>query len=193
MWIFNRIVMVLVLFGLLVLGVMGVIYSFDLLGYRLADLPGALGLQGIYDGLTGFVGNLEAGNLTAPAIAILALLFLVGLILLIAELKPPSPRLVRLDDGTYATKSAVKEQVLAGADGISQVVSSSARVKARRGKGAKVNLNASVRRGEDLRSARSAIQEQLQQYLGRVGVPVSSMKVDLSEVDPRSSGGKRVN
>ncbi len=85
---FNRIVMILLLAGLFVLGVYTVVYSLNLFGYRLTDLPRALGVSGLYRGLETFVGNVENGSLTVLAVALLVSIAIVGLILLIAELKP---------------------------------------------------------------------------------------------------------
>lgn len=193
MRIFNRIVMVLLLAGLFVLGVFCVVYSLDALpDYRLSDLPQTLGLSSAYESVNTFVENVENGNLTAVAILILAGVALVGLILLIAEFKPPTPRLVQMQRGTYVTREAVRDQVLAGADRTGEVMDSAARVKARRSPGANVNLKADVRRGEDLRRAGSSVREQVANHLGRVGIPVNRIKVDLNEKDPRSGGEKRV-
>jgi hypothetical protein len=193
MRIFNRIIVILLLAGLFVLGVFGIFYSFDLLGYRLADLPQALGLSQLYSGAQELVSDVENGTLTNLAFFILAGIALLGLILLILELKPSAPRRVKLQDGTYATRGAVKSQVLAAADQAPDVLGPSARVKARRKPGAKIDLKTSVRRGEDLRAARSRISDQVGEYLGKVGIPVGQLKVKLSEADPRSGGEKRVN
>lgn len=193
MKIFNRIAVILLLAGLFVLGVFGIIYSFDLLGYRLADLPQALGLSQVLSGAQEVVNDVENGTLTNLTFFILVGVALLGLILLILELKPSAPWRVRLQKGTYATRSAVKAQVLAAANRTSDLIGSSARVKARRKPGAKIKLKAGVRRGEDLRAAQSRVRDQIGEYLGKVGIPVGRLKIKLSEVDPRSGGGKRVN
>lgn len=194
MRIFNRIVVILLLAGLFVLGVFGIVYSFDLLpGYRLADLPQALGLSQVYEGAQELVSDVENGTLTSLTFFVLVGIALLGLILLILELKPPTPRRIQLQKGAYATRSAVKNQVLAAADQAPDVIGSSARVKARRRPGAKIKLKAGVRRGEDLRAARSRISEQIGEYLGEAGIPVNRLKVKVSEADPRSGGGSRVN
>lgn len=193
MRIFNRIVVILLLAGLFVLGVFGIVYSLELLGYRLSDLAQTLGLQQVYSGAQEVVDDAENGTLTDLAFFILVGVALLGLILLILELKPPAPRRVRLQGNTYATRGSVKNQVLAAADRTSEMINSSAKVKARRSPGAKVDLKGKVRRGENVRNAGSSVKDQVNDYLGRVGIPVSRLKVNVSEGDPRSSGEKRVN
>ena len=192
MRIFNRIIVILLLAGLVVLGIFGVVYSLGLFGYALSDLAQTLGLQQIYDGAVEVVDDAENGTLTDLTFFILLGVALLGLILLILELKPPSPRRVKLQGDTYATRSSVKNQVTAAADRTSEMLSSSAKVKARRSPGAKVNLKGKIRRGEDQQNAGSSIRDQVADHLGNVGIPVSRIKVKLSEADPRS-GGKRVN
>ena len=91
MRIFNRIVLILLLAGLFVLGVFTVLYAFDIAGYDLADLPNALGLSDFYDGLQAFVGDVESRDLNVLNLATLFLIALLGLVLLILELKPPAP------------------------------------------------------------------------------------------------------
>lgn len=192
MRIFNRIVVILILAGLVVLGVFGLVYSLGLFGYALSDLTQAIGLQQIYDGAVEIVDDAENGTLLPIVAFILLGVALLGLILLILELKPPSPRRVKLQGDTYATRSSVKNQVAAAAGQTSEMLSSSAKVKARRSPGAKVKLKGKIRRGEDQKSAGSSIRDQVSDHLGNVGIPVSRIKVKLSEADPRS-GGKRVN
>ncbi|MGF1471988.1 MAG: hypothetical protein ACFB50_09640 [Rubrobacteraceae bacterium] len=193
MRIFNRIIMILLLAGLFVLGVFGVVYSQDLLDYRLAELPQTLGLQQVYDGAVEVVDDTENGTLTDLTFFILVGVALLGLILLILELKPPAPRRVKLQGDTYATRDSVKNQVLAAADRMFEMLDSSARVKARGRPGAKIKLKGKARRGENLRNVSSNVRDQVGDYLGSVGIPVSRIKVKLSEADPRSSGEKRVN
>lgn len=188
MRIFNRILMILLFAGLFLLGVFGVLYSFDLAGYRLADLPGQLNLPGIYSGIEGAVTSLEEGNPPPALIAVLIAVALVGLILLIAELKPPAPRRVRLDGGTYATRGAVRREAEAAAMRDPDVLDASAGVKARRGRGAKVNLRLKVRRGEDLRAIRERVRGQLQQDLQEsAGIRLRRLKIRLIETDPRDA------
>lgn len=193
MRIFNRIIVILLLAGLFVVGLFGVVYSLELFGYRLADLSQAIGLQQIYDGAVEAVDDAENGTLTDLTFFILLGVFLLGLILLMLELKPPAPRRVKLDNDTYATRNSVKNQVLAAADRASETIDSSAKVKARRSTGAKIKLKGKIRRGENVRNARSSVKEQVSNHLSSVGVPVARMKVKLSEADPRSGGEKRVN
>lgn len=193
MRIFNRIVVTLLLAGLFVLGIFGIVYSFNLFGYQLSQLPQLLNLQTIYGGVQEVVSDVENGTLTNLAFFILLGVALLGLILLVLELKPRTPRRVRMQKGTYVTRNAVKTQVLAAASQASEALDSSAKVKARRGSGAKVNLKSNVRRGENLGNARSSIKNQVSDYLGRVGIPVARIKVKASETDPRSKGEQRVN
>lgn len=187
MRIFNRIVIILLLAGLFVLGVFTVLYSFDLAGYRLADLPRTLRLDDFYSGLRGFVGDVERGNLNALDIATLVVIALLGLVLLVLELKPPAPRRVRMQQGTYITRGAVEDEVIAAAEQNPEVLESNASAEARRRTGAKVNIEASVRRGENIRNTQSGVRDRVQQHLDRVGIPVSNLKVKLVESDPRET------
>ncbi len=187
MRIFNRIVIILLLAGLFVLGVFTVLYSFDLAGYRLADLPRTLRLDDFYRGLRGFVGDVERGNLNALDIATLVVIALLGLVLLVLELKPPAPRRVRMQQGTYITRGAVEDEAIAAAEQNPEVLESNANAEARRRTGAKVNIEASVRRGENVRNIQSGVRDRVQQHLDRVGIPVSNLKVKLVESDPRET------
>ena len=187
MRVFNRIVMILLLAGLFVLGIYTVVYSLGIFGYRLTDLPRALGLSGIYGGLQGFVRGVEGGNLPILSIVILVLIALVGLILLIAELKPPAPRRVRMRSGTYITRGAVADEVVAAAEQAPNVLGTSARVKAKRRPGALVNLEARVRRGEDSGTIQSDLRRSVQEHLAQRGVPVSKLNVKMVEADPRET------
>ena len=187
MRLFNRIFMILLLAGLFVLGVYTVVYSLRLFGYSLADLPRALGLAGFYRGLQSFVRGLEGGNPSVFAVVILVLIAVIGLILLIAELKPPAPRRVRMRSGTYITRSAVEDEVVAAAEQTPSVLGTSTRVKAKRRPGAQVNLEARVRRGENTDAIQSDLRRSLQERLTQRGVPVSTLKVKLVEVDPREA------
>ena len=187
MRIFNRIVIILLLAGLFVLGVFTVLYSFDLAGYRLADLPRTLRLDDFYRGLRGFVEDVERGNLNALDIATLVVIALLGLVLLVLELKPPAPRRVRMQQGTYITRGAVEDEAIAAAEQNPEVLESNANAEARRRTGAKVNIEASVRRGENVRNTQSGVRDRVQQHLDRVGIPVSNLKVRLVESDPRET------
>jgi hypothetical protein len=187
MRVFNRIVMILLLAGLFVLGVYTVVYSFNLFGYTLSDLPRALGLSGFYRGLQTFVENVENGNLSVLTVVILGAIALVGLILLIAELKPSSPRRVRMERSTYVTRGAVADEVVAAAEQTPDVLGTSARVKARRRPGAHVNLEARVRRGEDTSAIQSNLRRSVREHLAQRGVPVSKLNVKLLEADPRQT------
>jgi hypothetical protein len=187
MRVFNRIVMILLLAGLFVLGIYTVVYSLGLFGYRIEDLPRALGLAGFYSGLQSFVRGVESGNLSVLSVIILVLIALVGLILLIAELKPPAPRRVRMRSGTYITRGAVADEVVAAAEQTPSVLGTSARVKAKRRRGAQVNLEARVRRGENTGAIQSELRRSVQERLAQRGVPVSKLNVKMVEADPRET------
>ena len=185
MRVFNRIVMILLFAGLFVLGVYTVVYSFDLFGYRLEDLPRALGLSGFYRGLETFVSNVENGSLSVLTVILLVAIAVLGLILLIAELKPSAPRRVRMSSGTYVTRGAVADEVVAAAERTSGVLGTSARVKARRRPGAQVDLEARVRRGDDTSTIQAELRRTVRERLGKRGVPVSKFNLKLIETDPR--------
>ena len=187
MRVFNRIVMILLLAGLFVLGIYTVVYSLNIFGYRIEDLPRALGLASFYGGLQGFVRGVEGGNLSVPSVIILVLIALAGLILLIAELKPPAPRRVRMRSGTYITRGAVADEVVAVAEQTPSVLGTSARVKAKRRRGAQVNLEARVRRGENTGAIESELRRSVQEQLAQRGVPVSKLNVRMVEADPRET------
>ena len=183
MSIFNRIIMTLLFAGLFVLGVYVVVYSFDLFGYSLTSLP----ISDFSSGLQDFVTRVEDGKLSAITIIILALLAILGLIWFIAELRPSTPRRVRMGNGTYVTRSVVGEEVSTVAEQVPDVLGSSVGVKARRSPGAQVDLEARVRRGEDLETIRSSLRTTVQEHLSEKGLPVSKLKVRLVEADPRQT------
>jgi hypothetical protein len=185
MRVFNRIVMILLFAGLFVLGVYTVVYSLNLFGYRLEDLPRALGFSGFYRGLETFVSNVENGSLSVLTVILLVAIAVLGLILLIAELKPPAPRRVRMSSGTYVTRGSVADEVVAVAEGTPGVLGTSARVKARRRPGAQVDLEARVRRGDDTSAIQSELRRTVRERLDQRGVPVSKLNVKLIEADPR--------
>ena len=187
MRIFNRIIVLLILIALFVASVYGAVYSFGLLGNSLQDLPSTLGLTNAYQSVQSFISDIEGGSLQTLAIAILIGVAILGLILLILELKPRRPRLVQIDRNAYVTRSSVQGEVNRAAEDISEVLESSSKVKARRRPGAKVKLNASVRRGENVRELSSSIRDRVSQKLSDRGVPVSSMKLDLKQTDPQGT------
>lgn len=193
MRIFNRIVVTLLLAGLFVLGMFGIVYSFNLFGYQFSQLPQLLNLQTIYSGTQELVSDAENGTLLPVVFFILLGIAILGLILLILELKPRTPRRVRMQKGTYVTRKAVKTQILDAVYQSSEALDSSAKVKARRGSGAKIKLKSNIRRGENAGNAHSSIKSQVSDYLGTVGIPVARIKVKTSETDPRGKGGQRVN
>ena len=187
MRIFNKIIVVLLLAGLVALGISAVFYAFDLAGYRLANLPRTLGLGGIAQSVSSFVGNVENRNLQPLDYVVLGAIALLGLILLILEFKPSSPRRVSMQRGTYITRSAVRDEVVEAAERNPEVLQSDVDVEAQRRPGAKVNIAASVRRGEDTSRLRSEVRDSVQQHLGQVGVPVSNLNVRINETDPRQT------
>lgn len=187
MRVFNRIVMILLFAGLFVLGVYMVVYSLNLFGYRLEDIPRALGLSGLYRGLEIFAQNVENGSLSVLSVILLVAVAVLGLILLIAELKPPAPRRVRMHSGTYITRGAVADEVVEAAERTPGVLGTSARVKAKRRPGAQVDLEARVRRGEDTSAIQSELRRSVRERLAQRGVPVSKLKVRLLEADPRQT------
>ena len=187
MRIFNRIIVILLLAALVALGIAAVFYAFDLAGYRLANVPRALGLDGFAQSLSRFVGNVERGNLNPLDYLVLGAIALLGLILLLLELKPPSPRRVRMQQGTYITRSAVKDEVTNATERNPEVLQSEVDVEAQRRPGAKVDVTARVRRGEDTNRLQSEVRNSVQQHLGQVGVPVSNLKIRIAESDPRQT------
>lgn len=187
MRVFNRVVLILILGGLAALGVCAVVYAMNVGEYRLEDLPRALGLASFYEGLRGFVENVENGNMNPLSVAVLVAIALLGLILLVLELKPRTPRRVRMQRGTYITRNAVQDEATAVADQEPEVLQSSVNVKAKRGPGAKVTVRASVRPGENNRSVQSEVRDQVQQHMARIGIPVSNLKIRVVESDPRET------
>jgi hypothetical protein len=189
MRVFNRIVVVLILAGLFALGVATVLYSFDIAGYRLADLPRTLGLEGFYEGLRIYVENIESGSrLIYVDFVILVGIALLGLVLLVLELKPPAPRRVRMqEEGTYITRSAVEDEAIEAVEKDPGVLQSNVKVKARRRPGAKINVRASVRSGEDVQGIQSGVQDRVQRRLAEMGMPADILKVRVIESDPRET------
>jgi uncharacterized alkaline shock family protein YloU len=175
--------MTLLFAGLFVLGVYMVVYSFDLLGRSLTSLP----ISDFSSGLQDFVTRVEDGNLSAVTIITLVLLAILGLIWFIAELRPSTPRRVRMGNGTYVTRSVVEEEISTVAEQVPDVLGSSVGVKARRSPGAQVDLEARVRRGEDLRTITSNLRSTVEEHLSNRGLPVSKLNVELVEADPRQT------
>ncbi len=179
--------MILLLAGLFVLGLYTVVYSLNLFGYSLDNLPRALGLSGLYRGLRSFAGGVENGSLSVLTVFVLVALAVLGLILLLAELKPAAPRRVRMRSGTYITRGAVADEVVTAAERTPGVLGTSAHVRARRKPGAQVDLEARVRRGEDTSTIQSDLRRSVQERLADRGVPVSKLNVRLVEADPRQT------
>lgn len=187
MRIFNRIVVSLLFAGLVALGVFAILYGFGLFGYSLTSLSQTLG--GLVSGVEGLATAVTGGS---PAvIAVLAAVALVGLILLIAELRSPRPRKVRLrEKETYMTRRALRDRVSAMAGALPEVLEARAKAKTRRRTGGKVKLRAGVRTGEDLKRAKSRVEEQLSQGFESGGVPVSKLKLKLYETEARATGSR---
>ena len=185
MRIFNRIVMILLLAGLFVLGLYAAVYAFDLFNTSLQSLLGPIKSAG--SRTQGFLGRVGEGGISPLAIAVLVLVALLGLILLIFELKPPSPRRVRMDKGTYVTRGVVEQEISNATDGVKDVLGTSVKAKAKRRPGAQVDLEAKVRRGEDTGAIQRNLRRAVQDYLGRRGLPVSKLNVNLVEADPRQT------
>jgi uncharacterized alkaline shock family protein YloU len=120
-------------------------------------------------------------------IVVLALVALLGLVLLILEFKPPSPRRVRMHQGTYVTRRAVEDEVNSAVEGSHEVLQSNVKVKAQRRTGARVNVTASVRPGENAQSVQADVQDRVQQRLDRVGIPIGNLSVQVRESDPRQT------
>ena len=134
MRIFNRIVVTLLLAGLLVLCVYGVLYSFQLAGRSLSGLEQTLGIPTITSGAESFLSSLGSGSLPAASVAILVAVAVLGLILLLLELKPRRPWTVRTSTrGVYMTRGAVRDAAKSTAEGNSEVLGAKAKAKARRG------------------------------------------------------------
>jgi len=183
MRVFNRIFVVLLLAGLFVLGVYLVVYAFDLFGYSLDSLP----ISDFSSGLEEFVTGVENSNLSVITVTILVLLAVVGLLWFIAELRPTAPRRVRMGNGTYVSRGVVEEEVATVAEQVSDVLGSSVNVRARRSPGALVDLEARVRRGENLETIKSGLQSTVREHLSGRGLPVSKLNVRLVEADPRQT------
>ena len=187
MRIFNRIVVILLLAGLVYLGIATVVYIFELGPYELEDLSNALGFGGLYEGLNGYLRNIESGNVGALDVVVLSAIALLGLILLILELKPPVPRRVRMQRGTYITRRTVEREVSPVVEQEPEVLQSNVKVKAQRRPGAKVEVHASIRPGEDARSVQSEVKGRVQQHMAEAGVPVGDLRVRANESDPRQT------
>ena len=183
MRVFNRIFMILLLAGLFVLGVYMIVYAFDLFDYKLESLP----ITDFAISLEDFVTSVEEGSLSVLTMILLVLLALLGLIWFIAELRPSAPRRVRMGSGTYVTRSVVEDEVSTAAEQVPDVLGSSVSAKARRGPGARVDLEARVRRGEDLNTIKSGLQSTVREHLSERGLPVSKLNVKLVEADPRQT------
>ncbi|MBA2534441.1 MAG: hypothetical protein H0V21_05485 [Rubrobacter sp.] len=144
-------------------------------------------VSGVAEGVAGFVRGVAGGSLPPPAVAALVAVALIGIVLLVAELKPRTPRRVRMDKGTYVTRGVVKQRTEAAAGVLPEVLESSAKVRARRRSGAKVDLEARVRSGVDTRGLKKTVRDRVGERLGSGGIPVGRLKVEIAEVDPRTA------
>ncbi|HLL41141.1 MAG TPA: hypothetical protein VK357_15980 [Rubrobacteraceae bacterium] len=187
MRIFNKIVVVLLLAALTGLGLSLLVYAFNVEPYRLQDLPRAVGLDSFYENLRGYVGALEQGALDALEVATLVLITLLGLVLLVLEFKPPTPRKVRMQQGTYVTRGVVENEANMAVEQEHEVLQSNVNIQAQRKPGAKVDIRASVRPGEDTQSIQSGLRDRVQQHMSQTGIPVSNLKVQVAESDPRET------
>jgi hypothetical protein len=188
MRVFNRIVVILLLAGLFILGVSTVLYSFDLGGNQLSDLPDALGLNGSYEVLRIYVENIESGSaLILVDVVVLGFVALLGLVLLVLELKPPAPRRVRMQEGTYITRRAVENEAIEAVEQDPNLLQANVNVKAQRRPGAKIAVKANVRSGEDVRNIQSGVEGRVQRRLAEVGIPGGNLKVRVVESDPRET------
>ena len=187
MRIFNKIVVVLLLAALTGLGLSLLVYAFNVEPYRLQDLPRAVGLDSFYENLRGYVGALEQGALDALEVATLVLITLLGLVLLVLEFKPPTPRKVRMQQGTYVTRGVVENEANMSVEQEHEVLQSNVNIQAQRKPGAKVDIRASVRPGEDTQSIQSGLRDRVQQHMSQTGIPVSNLKVQVAESDPRET------
>ena len=175
--------MILLLAGLFVLGVYLIVYAFDLFDYELESLP----ITDFAKGLEDFVTGVEQGSLSTVTIIVLILLSILGLLWFISELRPTRPRRVRMGSGTYVSRSVVEDEVATVAEQVKDVLGSSVSAKARRSPGAQVDLEARVRRGEDLGPIKSGLQSTVRERLAERGLPVSKLNVKLVEADPRQT------
>jgi uncharacterized alkaline shock family protein YloU len=169
------------------LGLSLLVYAFNVEPYRLQDLPRAVGLDSFYENLRGYVGALEQGALDALEVATLVLITLLGLVLLVLEFKPPTPRKVRMQQGTYVTRGVVENEANMAVEQEHEVLQSNVNIQAQRKPGAKVDIRASVRPGEDTQSIQSELRDRVQQHMSQTGIPVSNLKVQVAESDPRET------
>lgn len=156
-------------------------------GTDLQNLPPSLRPDGISAGLRNYLMNVENGSVGVVDAVVLIAIALLGLILFVLELKPPTPRRVRMQQGTYITRSAVRDEATRATEEEHEVLQSNVKVKAQRRPGAKVNVTASVREGEGTRGLQSEVQDRVQQHLGQMGIPISNLKVRIAGSDPRET------
>jgi len=191
MRIFNRLLLALIFAGLSALGVYGVLYGFNLFGYSLTELLRAINLSAAVSGAEDFVEDVEGGSLAAPEMAALVGITVVGLVLLLAEIKPGRPRRVRLQDGVYMTRKALEDELVMETRQTQEVLTANARVKARRRPGASIRLRAGVRYGEDVNGVRSKLRERLLNRLQERGIPKSKLRIAVEQIQPPSEGGSQ--
>lgn len=194
MRIFNRIVVILLLAALFALGVFVFLASISPFlntlgaqGTDLQNLPPSLRPDGLSAGLRDYLTNIENGSVGAVDAVVLIAVAILGLILLVLELKPPTPRRVRMQQGTYITRSAVRDEVTRATEQEHEVLQSNVKIKAQRRPGAKVDVTASVREGEGTRGLQSEVRDRVQQRLGQMGIPVRNLKVRIAGSDPRET------
>src|SRR5215218_1786819 len=166
MRIFNRIVVILLLAGLFVLGVFVFLASIgpflNALGAQgtdLQNLPSSLRPDGLTAGLRNYLTNTENGNVGVLDAVVLIAVALVGLILLVLELKPPTPRRVRMQQGTYLTQSAVRDEATKATETEPEGDQAKRKGKGKGRRGDEGKVPAHGRAGEDTRVLQSEVRD----------------------------------
>ena len=72
-----------------------------------------------------------------------------------------------MQQGTYVTRRVVEKEVNTAVEQEPEVLQSDVKVKAQRKPGAKVEVSASVRPGEDARSVQSGVKSRVQEHMAR--------------------------
>ena len=85
------------------------------------------------------------------------------------------------------TRRAVEDEVNKAVEENPEVLQSKVKVKAQRRPGAKVDVRANIRPGENARGIRSNVQDRIRRRLERVGIPVGNLNVQVLESDPRQT------
>ena len=179
MRIFNRIVLILLLAAIIAAGIFAVLYGFSLGGFNLDSIK----INGVTSALPGFEQGVQ--NADPLILAALVAVAVVGLILLIAELKPPAPRRVKLGNGCFVSRGAVEQAAEGMALEEEGVLDARARAKPRRVRRAKLSLQVKARYGEDTRKLEESLRRRLQSGLGEeAGLPVGKPRLSVEAVEP---------